>query len=238
MNFFNVNPILCSTYLILGILFFSNQLQANQIVVDSERGKLSLNLHSQVAFFSQSNSWFGQLQNNIGINSTSWLEWAIEPGINGNFILGKSGELFSELSYRYAKTIGDDASGFTRTLNNPGKGLLEQAYFGWRSGKLFSSAKNWMSISIGQQDYTLGQAFLLLSSGSAGYKNGAYWLGGRRAFTDSFLFKLQTDDYLIESFRLKSRPQLGSKKDIRGVNLEWSEHRQQILGFSYPEFKS
>ncbi|MFK5894547.1 MAG: hypothetical protein QM504_15105 [Pseudomonadota bacterium] len=222
--------------LIITASLISNS-HAENILYESDTAYLSTSLTLQSAFFTQSNSWFGNAQNNIGHNDSSWWEAWIEPGLKGHVNLKSDSQLYSELSYIYAKTFGDDASGLTLGLDNPGKGKLEQAYIGWRSGQTFALANNLLDISLGQQDYKLGHGFLLWGSGSSGFKNGAWWLGGRHAFADSGVIKINTGSIKADTFRLKTRPQTGNAKDMRGVNFEYLPNKDYTLGFSYIKVK-
>ena len=206
---------------------------ADSTLYESDTTYLSAYATLQTAFLTQNNSWFGKAQENIGHNHDSWLEGSIEPGLKGYFNLPSSSQLYYELSYRHGKTIGDDATGLTVGLNDPGRGEFEQAHIGWRSGELFSLADNLFEISIGQQDYRLAHGFLLWSGGSVGYKNGAWWIGGRSAFEDSGIVKINTGKIKTDIFRLKSRPQTGNAKDIRGGNFEYLANKHYTLGFSY-----
>lgn len=217
-------------------LFLSNS-HADSTLYESDTAYLSASAKLQTAFFTHSNSWFGEAQENIGHNHDSWSEGNIEPGLKGYFNLSSSSQGYYELSYIYGKTIGDDASGLTVGLDDPGRGELEQAHIGWRSGEMFSLAKNLIDISLGQQDYIMGHGFLLAASGSAGYSNGAYWLGGRNAFADSAVVKINTGKIKTDVFRVLSRPHFGEAKDIQGVNFEYLPNKNYILGFSYLKVK-
>ncbi|MCU7837090.1 MAG: alginate export family protein [gamma proteobacterium symbiont of Taylorina sp.] len=221
------------TILLISGIFISNSHAENNVLYESDTAYLSGNISTQAAFFTQNNSWFGKAQENIGHNDNSWWEATIEPGLKGHFVLPSDSQLFYELSYFYAKTMKDDASGETVTLDDPGHGELEQGYIGWRSGKMFSLADDLLELSLGQQDYKLGNGFLLWTGGSAGYKNGAWWIGSRHAFQDSAIVKINTGAVKTDIFRLKNRPQSGSAKDMRGFNFEYLFKQSYNLGFTY-----
>jgi hypothetical protein len=210
---------------------------ASVTLYDQDDAYIEASAKLQTAFFSQNNSWFGNAKENIGHNDGSWWELWAEPGIKGHFNLASKSQMYYELSYLYAQTIGDDASGETIELNNPGDGEFEQVHVGWRSGKVFSLANNLIDISLGQQDYKLGTGFLLWSGGSSGFKNGAWWIGGRHAFRDSGIFKLDTGTVKAEAFRLQNRTQIGFSKDMQGLNLEYTPSDKYLLGLTYIHVK-
>ena len=103
--------------------------EQNSVTVDIEA-------EIQTTLYTNSNSYFGQSEEFIGVNTDHWLEIAGEAG----FLAAKetaNGEVFIETTGLYTQTFGDDASGLTAELESHSEFKVEQAHIGWRSGGLF-----------------------------------------------------------------------------------------------------
>lgn len=179
--------------------------------------------------------------------SVTWFESYLMLDLEGQHQLGVAGNLYAGIGSITTKTGGDgDAAGFTN--GEESKTTLENAYLGWQSGNLISVlGENGLDISVGRQQYAVGDGFLInsdaLSFGKSAAaaigdsdfdRGGAYWLAPRRSFDNTFIVRVgQEDSLLAEAFYLDSGNYAQDKIDITGLNLEYETGLGKVgfLGF-------
>lgn len=230
------NKHMCSRHLIflLSLVAF-NIANAGKEIFQNESSSVVFGLHAQTAVFSDSNAWFGEPKTNVASSPTSWWEGVVEPGIKANYTMPNSSSLYGEYSYSFAKTIGDDPSGLT---NDPDSGMTEQAYIGWRSGNAIGSLdEDAIDISGGRLDYKLGTGFLLYTGSGSGGGRGAYWIGTRHTFKDSFVARFNHRQWKLDGFHLKTNPKNRAPNEYQGFNFEYQPNDTLDLGFTYIHVK-
>lgn len=175
------------------------------------------------AGFFGSGSWFGESSAFLGAETDQWLEFGFEPKFSFEAPAGK-GTAFGQVSAIWTYTSGDDASGLTIGLDQASEITLEQANVGWRAEDVLDSVDGeTFTVTVGNLDYRIGSGMLILDGGGDGAERGGWYLGMRKAFHQSLLLQLKTDDWLLEGFRLANHPrQGGTEGDVVGANAERS----------------
>jgi len=208
---------------------------AEQDIYKDKEGttKVTFSMDVVAGGYASQNAWFGQSKSFLGAETDHWAEFGFEPGLSLEMPVGK-GTLFSKVSGVYTTTAGDDASGLTIGLDHTDELTLEQAHVGWRSKDLFGIEGDTFSIAYGRQDYNIGTGLLINDGGGDGGERGGWYLGMRKAFSDSLIVKLDTDKWLIEGFTLKNSPRHGGTKgEATGANVEYTFGESTKLGGTY-----
>jgi hypothetical protein len=188
------------------------------------------------ALFYDGNAWFGEAEANAGDHLHFWGEFGAMPGLEGQFSLGEAGSLRGRVSGVWTTTqFGLDAAGSNFDDRHPDELTLEEAYVGWKSGDLFPSlGKDAIDISFGSQRYQVGSGFLFWDgSTDGGSERGGYWLGMRKAFELSAIFRLTTGPFMGELVYLQPNDDPDTSTDVMGVNLEWTFGEDGKLGGGY-----
>ncbi|MFZ5961269.1 hypothetical protein ACOXVJ_27550 [Pseudomonas knackmussii] len=131
--------------------------------------------------------------------SSSWQEGFIKYGLSGDQRLGDAGTAYGAFGLLSSGTWGDgDAAGFSDGSERTTK--IEDAYAGWRSGKLFPVlGDDGIDFSFGRQNIVVGDGFLIdgdalnLGKGLADgeyNRGGAYYLAGRRNFDETEVLRI------------------------------------------------
>jgi hypothetical protein len=118
-------------------------------------------------------------------------------------------------------TVGDgDAGGFT---DGGDKQLdVEALYAGWRSASLFADSlgEHGLDVSLGRQDFHVGDGFLIWDGNFDTGGDGAYWLAPRSAFKMTGLIRLKKDPLSGQLFYLEGDGDQGNTQ-AAGVNLDY-----------------
>lgn len=196
--------------------------------------KLDLEFNIVGAQFMNSNSWFGESEAFLGADTEDWSELGTELGIGLETGLG-NGTLFGKVSGVYTSTSGDDASGLTVGDTDADQLTLEQAHIGWRTSGLFSWLEDdTLTVSIGQQDYSIGTGMLIHDGGNDGGNRGGWYIGMRKAFKDTALVQLESKTLKAEAFRLRNNPRRGGLSgEAYGLNLEYTFPADITLGGTF-----
>lgn len=200
---------------------------------ESDDIEIDVGLDAATAVFVQSNPWFGESEANIGVDSNSWVEFAIEPQLYLTIknILG--GELSAGISGVATKTYGESADGFAAGIDDPGKATLEKLYVGWKTEL---GGDDFFEIMGGDFDYEIGTGFLIIDGGRDGGDRGGFYLGARSASRSSGLVRLQKGDLLLEGFWLGNNPGRGGiKAHVGGFNAEYDISDRASIGATYIE---
>jgi len=224
-----------NTILFLSLIFasLSFPVLADVSLFHYEYGDLSARMQVQTAGFTGSDTWFGKVQENIGNDANTWWEGTAEPSVKGLSHIADS-EFYGEFSYLYGIQVAHDPSGLTTGMNDPHKGLIEQAYVGWRSGTLFGDQENLLDLSVGRQDYQLGTGFLIYDGANDGGNRGAWWVGARQSFDDTAIAKINWKSIKLELFHLNVRARNQQNElALDGVNFEYMHNTIVTVGFSY-----
>jgi hypothetical protein len=199
-------------------------------------------------FFASPNANFGLGTYDSGgarriTGSPLWLESYFTPELKASYAQPRLGQFYGDVSTVGAMTLGDgDANLLSTTVGNPASIALENAYVGWKSGRLLGDlGDDALDLRAGRQNFVVGDAFLVgLGNVNVG-RRAAYYIGPRTAFDgigtvrintepvrgDLFVLRTTTDRKLTRGF---DQPQT----DFAGANIEWFESSKGQDGrFSY-----
>lgn len=213
------------------VALFATPALAQINIYDSEDVAIDVGLDAATAAFSQNNSWFGEAESNIGVNSNTWAEFAIEPQLYLTLKNVFGGELSAGISAVGSKTYGESADGFAAGLKDPGEVTLEKLYVGWKTSL---GEDDFFEIIGGDFDYEIGTGFLIKDGGRDGGNRGGFYLGARTASRSSGLVRVKKDDLLLEGFWLGNNPGRGGiKAHVGGINAEYDVSERVSVGATY-----
>lgn len=165
----------------------------------------------------------GRVDQRNGRNGGSrigWQEFYVKPAIKFDYTLNPDVSLVGGASVVAATTLGDgDAGGFTRSSD--GRVAREELFAGVRIGE-------W-KLTAGRQNYMVGTGFIVMDGNLDQFKDGAYWLGPRTAFTDSAILAWDHGALKSQAFSLRTDDDLGDFR-MTGVNLDYNLDDQVTLG--------
>jgi hypothetical protein len=223
------------TALFLGVALGVTPALAEYELLNEDSTKLTFNFDAVIAGFVGEDSWFGASKEFLGAGTNNWAEYAAEPRLSLETPLG-GGTVFGQLSAVATKTGSDDASGLTIGVDAEDVDL-EQANLGWKIDDVFSALENdTFSISAGDQDYLIGTGMLIADGHADGGERGGWYIGMRKAFSESAIVRLKSDELLLEGFRMENQPRDGGLKGkVWGVNGEYTFFGTTKLGLTYME---
>jgi len=183
-------------------------------------------LRFDAAAFTGANAWAGDTKNNIGNKTNGFLELGLLPALDGQYGLGDGGTLHARVSGVYTTTqLGLDWAGsnfIDGDSEKPEEITLEDAYLQWSSGEVFSRlGKDAVTLSLGAQQYNVGNGFLFGNAGSDGGKRGGWWLGLRKAFELAGIARVKTGGFMGEAVYLRSDDLSGDHTETAGANVEY-----------------
>ncbi|WP_325437366.1 hypothetical protein [Pseudomonas nitroreducens] len=162
--------------------------------------------------------------------SSSWQEGFIKYGLSGDQKLGDAGTAYGAFNLLSSATWGDgDAAGFSDGSERTTK--IEDAYAGWRSGKLFEVlGEDGIDLSFGRQNIVVGDGFLIdgdalnmgkgLADGEYN-RGGAYYLAGRRDFDETAVLRIGgKEGWRGDLMRLKSDNRAQANSELYVATLE------------------
>jgi len=121
---------------------------------------------------------------------TSWFEGYLMPSTR--FVFGERGfgSFYGTVAPVFALTRGEgDVAGFT---DSPSWDIdVEELFLGWSSGDLWPGP-NSIDLSLGRQEFHIGDEFLIGNGNFDAERDGIYWLGPRRAFERAAILRLGT----------------------------------------------
>ncbi len=167
--------------------------------------------------------------------SPKWIEKYIKPSVTGTFDVGNGSTGYAGLSVIGAKNFGKgEPNIISTTSHEPGRFGLEDAYVGWKSGKLFKSADDLVDFSLGNQSFTIGDGFIICDGTTDGSGRGAYYIGPRTAFRETAILKINSSPVRLKFFHLQnnSNQQIMRGGDqprtwLHGVDAEWFKPNQK-----------
>jgi len=161
---------------------------------------------------------------------TNWFEFSAKPGVNVEYKTSR-GELYATGQLLLNHSTGRDAGGFSR--QGDGGLSIEQSYFGWRSSDLIEEGKDTsIDLSVGSQNFDIGDGFLVFDGNTEITDDGTYWLGPRRAFQNSGIAKLDMGPISTQAFYLKSDKHSDSTQTL-GANIDYKNEDYGTFGFTY-----
>ncbi len=165
----------------------------------------------------------GRFDQKSGNNSgdAQWGEGYLKPSLDLTYDTDAAGTVYGGASAVGALTVGDgDAGGFT---DGGDKQLdVEGLYAGWRSGKAFADSlgEDALDLSLGRQDFHVGDGFLIWDGNFDTGGDGAYWLAPRSAFKMTGLARLKIDPVSGQLFYLEADGDQGDTQVV-GANLDY-----------------
>jgi len=144
----------------------------------------------------------------------------IEPALGFSREFDAYGELYGQVSTVAALTVGDgDPAGFSS--GGDGRIALEAANLGWRSGNADAAARRPVfDISVGPQEFDVGDGFLIDDGNFDAGDDGATWLLPRQAFRRAYVGRVDYRAIHVDAFFLEAdRDQENTA--IAGTNLEY-----------------
>jgi hypothetical protein len=206
---------------------------------DAHGAKLDFTFDLIGAWYNGNNSWFGRSAQFLGANTDHWADIGMEPGLTYERSLGR-GTLFGAVSGVYTSTTGDDASGLTIGLDDKSELTLELGNVGWRVENALDALENsTFTVTVGRQDYSIGTGLLIDDGAEDGGERGGWYLGMRKAFTESLVASLDSDRWLFELFRLENHPRRGGPLgEAYGANVEYKFGEDTNLATTYMEVDS
>ncbi|MGH8407430.1 MAG: hypothetical protein ACRESL_18290 [Pseudomonas sp.] len=179
------------------------------------------------AFHSQQNySQSGRL----ATGSSSWREGYVKYGLSFDKSFSGAGTTYGAANLLSSGTWGDgDAAGFSDGSERTTK--FEDAYLGWRSGKLFEAlGENGVDLSFGRQNIVVGDGFLIdgdalnfgkgVADGDLN-RGGGYYIAARKAFDETAVLRLGgKEGWRSDLMWLKSDNRAQAKTEMYVATLE------------------
>ncbi len=219
-----------------GIPFTIDPIQFNA-TLDASAGAMSVR---NAQFGQGSTSRTGQIE-----GGRTWYEGYVKPGLDFEWAGDGHGSIYGGLSFVAAATRGaGEPVANSTTSDQPEHVGLEKAMIGWRSGTVFDWAPtDAFDLSLGNQEFTLGDGFLIANGTADGARRGALYLGPRATFEKTVILRANTDPVRVDLFHLSGTVDQvlmrgGDNPDTRlyGANIEWFESKDSGRGrFDYDE---
>ncbi|TCK07420.1 alginate export family protein [Marinobacterium mangrovicola] len=201
---------------------------AAQAGYNIDKGNLSAELNlsfGSAALFSRNlnfgggviNQRTGELEDRENAN---WQEFFLAPSLTGSYSLGPELDLLAGASVVAATTTGDgDPAGFTYSSDSDV--ATEQLYLGFES--------NGWRFTAGDQDFMIGNGFIVMDGNLDQFEDAAFWLAPRHAFKDSAVLSYTADSYGVQGFSLKTDGDLGGYR-MNGANLDYYLGEYSMIG--------
>lgn len=164
-------------------------------------------------------------------NNVDWAEGFLKPGLTASFDTGGAGTVYGSWVMLGTKTWGG-ADALDINDENPTNLDQDQLYGGWKSGKLIPGGENLLDVSYGQQNFQIGDGFLVWDGNSSGREEGAMWLGPRTAFQRAGIARINASPVRGDLFYLKSDADSGDT-EAWGVNAEYPIEKIGTFGATY-----
>lgn len=170
-----------------------------------------------------------------------WYEGFLKPALSFEAELGDFGSAYAGASAAAAATRGlGDAQATSGTSLRPEYVTYETAFVGWRSGDSIPQlGADAVDLSFGNQNFLVGDGFLVIDGAVDGVGRAAYYTGPRAAFEKTAILRLNTEPVRADVFHLETptdqkKMRLGDQADSKffGVNVEWFESSEKDLGRS------
>ena len=180
----------------LALMIGATQANAYELYADGD-SHLNATLEAVFGIFHSQENY--ALSGRLNEGSSSWREGYIKYGLSFDKGLAGAGTAYGAANMLSSGTWGDgDAAGFSDGTERTTK--FEDAYLGWRSGKLFEAlGDDGVDLSFGRQNIVVGDGFLIdgdalnmgkgLADGEFN-RGGAYYLAARKAFDETAVLRL------------------------------------------------
>lgn len=201
------------------------------VLSETEDRTVELNLEAMAGYFSTSEDYLAE-------GGKDWQEAYGKGTVAVEQTLANTSTLYGGLGVIALGTFGDgDAAGFT--TGDESDADIENAYLGWRN------ARGTFDVSVGRQGFQLGDGFLIAGDAiSLGEgldplgvdvdRGGAYYLAGRKSFSNTAIVNYDPDGPLRgDLFWLQSDNPYQQDTELAGINLEMVDDSKGTLGLSY-----
>ncbi|OPA91650.1 hypothetical protein BFW87_18660 [Pseudomonas fluorescens] len=146
----------------------------------------------------------------LGKQNNRWQEYYFKPGVTFSYALAPGFSLIGGGSLVAAGTGGDgDAGGYSH--GGAHNTSVEEAYGGFQAG-------DWR-LTLGDQNYRVGNGFLVMDGNLDEFGEGAYFSAPRTAFRDAAVLGWQHEAVSAQAFSLKTDGHLGSVR-MSGANID------------------
>ncbi|MDE1167736.1 MAG: hypothetical protein PW845_20770 [Pseudomonas sp.] len=146
----------------------------------------------------------------LGKQNNRWEEYYLKPGLTVSYALSPDFSLVGGGSLIAAGTGGDgDAGGYTR--GGAHDTSVEEAYAGFKAG-------DW-NLTLGNQNYVVGNGFLVMDGNLDEFGDGAYFSAPRMAFRDAGVLGWQHGPVSAQGFSLRTDDHLGDVR-LSGANAD------------------
>jgi len=184
-------------------------------------------------------AYYGVLNAGSGTGSNSrtgernggrdWFEGFIAPKADFGYDLG-TGSLYGGLRIVGEGTRGNgDAAATSTTSDQPDALAIDNYFLGWKSGdSLAALGDDGLDLSVGRQNFTIGDGFLIQDGTTEGQRRGATILSPRTAFDRTAILRLNTAPVRADVFHLEGtvnqdrmRGGDSAATKLYGANVEW-----------------
>lgn len=157
-----------------------------------------------------------------------WWEFYIEPDLRYEITVSDDRQLYGNLSFVASGTLEKDAY----DTGNTGRITLEKAFLGLRQ-KVSGSTQ--IDISVGPQEYVIGNGMLVSNGSSNGFDRGALKLGPRKAWEMTAIGRVHINDLTAEVFYLtpNENPDNDSDNKLVGAHVKWESEKNNKLAIVY-----
>ena len=209
--------------------------------------KLTLTLDATAAAMSVQNA-----QNGIGSRSIAnertggrhWAEGFLKPALGMEWLDFGGGTLYGKVSVIGTATRGNgEAQATATTSDQPEYLAVNDLYLGWRSGAVTGDflPEDAFDISVGHQEFLVGDGFLLVNGTQDASRRAAYYIGPRNSFERTAIVRINTAPVRADLFRLENgvdqrlmRASDNPATTLYGANLEWFTSTEGDAGrFTY-----
>ncbi|MEO9524828.1 alginate export family protein [Marinobacter alexandrii] len=201
------------------------------VLEQTEQRTIEANLEAMAGYFSASEDYLAE-------GGKDWQEAYATGTVVVDQKLANESSLYGGLGAIALGTFGDgDAAGFT--TGDESDVDLENAYLGWRD------REGILDVSVGRQRFQLGDGFLIAGDvislgegldplGVDVDRGGAYYLAGRKSFSNTAIFQYDPAGNLrSDLFWLQSDNPYQQDTELAGLNLEWVDDSLGTLGLNY-----
>lgn len=203
--------------------------ESSPLVYDDGRFRAQFGIRAGLGYVATADTNFGA--GFEGDDNVDYGEGFIQPRLDLSLNTG-AGQLSGAASVIGAATRSDgDPGGFTS--DNPEDVDLEHLFLGWSSGSLFPAlGDDAVSLSVGRQDFRIGDGFIIWDGNFDTGKDATYWLAPRTAFSQTALASLNIEPVHGDVFYLKGDHDQDDS-ELAGLNLEVNTGSFGTIGGTY-----
>jgi len=165
----------------------------------------------------------------------AWTELFLHPELKAQYETATAGTFYGDVSAQLTATGGDgDASAVSTTYGHPTELAIENAFAGWRSGKVLNGLgldEDAVDLSGGRQSFRVGDGFLISNGMFNGGKRGGWWTQSHTAFAQTGLLKVATGPVRADVFYLENdSSQHSYTQSINGGSAAFDMAKTRLIG--------